>query len=458
MPSPSPANNPEFRERIQRQVDQLSKRSCYHSIELPDGSVIPGIIGVDALRARVRSFSIPEDLRGKRVLDVGAATGWNSFEMERRGADVVAIDCVEFEEFHMAHKLLGSNVEYRVLDVDELSPGTLGLFDYALFFGVLYHLRHPLLGLERLCALTREAAFVESFVTDDGPYPDAPCSMEFYETNELGGQIDNWVGPNTNCLMAMCRAAGFARVSFEHNTDRRSGLTCYRKWEPSSESALAEAPRIHSAVNNRTNDIYFNPAKDEYICLYFNSPQRDLARERIRVEIDGYGVPALVLADLGRNGWQANLKLPPFLAEGPHEVRVRTINSAFSKSFPIVVGAPDATDAPTRFSPTESQTESAPVIREVENNLTEDTIFRGYKNEYLCTRFHSDEQDLTRRDILLQVDGADTPVLFLTDMGDGKWQTNSRLPAGLQAGTHRVRLRTPRSPFSGEAEISYQPE
>ena len=72
--------------------------------------------------------------------------------MERRGADVVAVDCVEFEEFHMARKLLGSSVDYRILDVDELTPQRVGRFDYVLFFGVLYHLRHPLLGLERIAA------------------------------------------------------------------------------------------------------------------------------------------------------------------------------------------------------------------------------------------------------------------------------------------------------------------
>jgi len=191
MPASSLTHSPEFRRRTQQQVDQLSRHSSYHSLELADGTVIPGLIGIDALKARIRSFPIPEDLRGKRALDVGAASGWNSFEMERRGADVVAVDCVEFEEFHMARALLGSKVDYRILDVDELTPESIGRFDYVLFFGVLYHLRHPLLGLERICSLTTEAAFVESFVTDTGPDPSAACTLEFYETNELGGQIDN---------------------------------------------------------------------------------------------------------------------------------------------------------------------------------------------------------------------------------------------------------------------------
>ncbi len=457
MPASSLSQNPEFRDRTQQQVEQLSKRGCYHSLELADGTVIPGLIGIDALKARIRSFPIPEDLRGKRVLDVGAASGWNSFEMERRGADVVAVDCVEFEEFHMARQLLGSQVDYRILDVDELTPQLLGRFDYVLFFGVLYHLRHPLMGLERVCALTREAAFVESFVTDTDPDPSPSCTLEFYETDELGGQIDNWCGPNTNCLMALCRSAGFARVVFEHKMDRRAGVTCYRKFEAQPGEPAADPPRIHAAVNNRTNEPRFNPAKDEYVCLYFTSTQPSLTRDQLRVEIDGYGVPALLLTATGRDGWQANLKLPPFLDAGVHQVQVRTTVSAFSNSFHVTVGAPEE-PRETRFQPAAEMSERPPEIYAVESNFTGSTSFRGYKNEYLCIWFRSQESELRRQDVLVQLDGSDVAVLFLTDVGDGRWQTNSRLPSEISPGTHRVRVRTTRSPLSGEIEIQFEPE
>jgi tRNA (mo5U34)-methyltransferase len=417
------------------------------------------LIGIDALKARIRSFPIPEDLRGKRVLDVGAASGWNSFEMERRGADVVAVDCVEFEEFKMARGLLGSKVDYRILDVDELTPDSVGRFDYVLFFGVLYHLRHPLLGLERICALTTEAAFVESFVTDTGPDSTAPCTLEFYETNELGGQIDNWCGPNTNCLLALCRAAGFARVVFEHQTDRRAGATCYRKFEPPSANPSAEAPHLHAAVNNRVGGSHFNPVKDEYICLYFASPQPELTRDQMRVEIDGYGVPVLLLSRLyWGNEWQANLKVPPFLGVGVHEIRVRTSESAFSNAFPITTGPVPHQDAALGCRSDLETTEAAPEIYAIRNNLNGTSSFRGYKKEYLCARFRSREADLMRRDITIQVDGRDVPVVFVMDVGGGRWQADSRLPDDIPPGTHRVRVRTIRSPFSEEMEILFEPE
>src|SRR5262249_9523617 len=129
--------------------------------------------------------------------------------------------------------------------------------------------------------------------------------MEFYETDELGGQIDNWFGPSVQCLTALCRSAGFARAGLEYvSADRRAGVTCQRHWDaPAANPSPEPAPLVYSAVNNRTNDIYFHPGKDEYICLYFRSDAPELTRERIRVEIDGYGAPGLVLANLRPREW-----------------------------------------------------------------------------------------------------------------------------------------------------------
>jgi len=228
-PTSALANDPVFAARIQKYVAELSRKQHYHSLELNDGTVLPGLIGVEALRARVRSFPIPEDLRGRRVLDVGAASGWNAFEMERRGAEVVAVDCVEYSELREVGELRRSRIDYRLLDVDELDPAEIGAFDCILFFGVLYHLRHPLLGLEKICALARDCVFIESYVADGFGERSEACTLEFYETDELGGQIDNWFGPTTKCLMAMCRSAGFVQVTLEYVAEGRAGITCRRR-------------------------------------------------------------------------------------------------------------------------------------------------------------------------------------------------------------------------------------
>jgi len=453
------ANDPVFAARIQKYVADLSRKQHYHSLELNDGTVLPGLIGVEALRARVRAFPIPEDLIGRRVLDVGAASGWNAFEMERRGAEVVAVDCVEYSELREVGELRGSRIDYRLLDVDELDPAGIGTFDYILFFGVLYHLRHPLLGLERICALARDSVFIESFVADGlGERSDA-CTMEFYETDELGGQIDNWFGPTTKCLMAMCRSAGFAQVTLEYVGEGRAGITCRRRWEAPAANPVAAPPYLCSAVNNRTIEPTFHRAKDEYMCLYFRS-RETLTRHDLRAEVDGLGVPALAVTRTGeqRDGtgeWQANLRLRPGLSAGSDEVRLRTVNSGFSNSLAILMTAEAGPGPalPVNFPPLEAASASAPVMVAVENTFDGSAIFRGFKNEFLSLVFTTDETALRRDDVLLQVDGHDVPVHLLTNPGGVEWQVNAKLPSDLAAGTHRARVRTSRSPFCESGEF-----
>ncbi len=325
---------------VKEQIAILSQKGWYHSIELPDGRVLEGVQGVDHLRKRLARFPVPEDLRGKRVLDVGAWDGWFSFEMERRGAQVVAVDCIDVERFRIAKDLLGSSVDYRVMDVDEMTPETIGRFDIVMFFGVLYHLRHPMLALERICQLTREMAFVETFVTDDGIPPGkepGPCLLELYETDELGGQMDNWYGPNSPCVLALCRSAGFARVELGEVVKQRAHVTCYRRWEPPPEKPTHDPPVLNAAVNNRNWQPRFPKNKDLYVCCFFKSKERNLGPADLRPELDGYGVPTLAAVHHGDDGWQANFRLPWGLDAGEHEVRVRTANSGYSNSIKIEV-------------------------------------------------------------------------------------------------------------------------
>ncbi len=252
----------------QEQIERFRRLGWYHSIELPSGEVIQGHQSLEHQRLRLRQFPIPENLRGKRVLDIGAWDGWFSFEMEKRGASVVAVDATYNEKLLQARDWLGSKIEYRVADVCDLRAADVGTFDIVLFLGVLYHLKHPLLAIERVCALSRDLVCVESQVMHDGFDPASVPVMEFYETNELGGQFDNWVGPNVACLMAMCRSAGFARVRFEGMLDDRAHVSCFRKWD--SLAGAAPAPYIASIANTARLDLSFSATKDEYVSAWFS--------------------------------------------------------------------------------------------------------------------------------------------------------------------------------------------
>jgi hypothetical protein len=179
----------------------------------------------------------------------------------------------------------------------------------------------------------------------------------------------------------------------------------------------------------------------------------------MRVEIDGYGVPVLLLSGLHwTNEWQANLKVPPFLGPGAHEIRVRTTESTLSNVFPITSGPAPLQEVVAGFQPAAKFTESPPEIYAIRNNLNGTSSFRGYKKEYLCARFRSEEADLKRHDVVIQVAGRDVAVVFLMDVGDGRWQADSRLPDDIPPGTHPVRVRTARSPFSNPMEIQFDPD
>jgi tRNA (mo5U34)-methyltransferase len=146
--------NPSASDPNQKKLEELARLGWYHSMELPDGRVIPGFQSLDVLRHRLAQFPLPADLRGKRALDIGAWDGWFTFELERRGAQVMAVDSTAIERFRIARDLLGSQAAYRIDDVCRLSPAQIGHFDIVLFLGVLYHLKHPMLALEKVCELS----------------------------------------------------------------------------------------------------------------------------------------------------------------------------------------------------------------------------------------------------------------------------------------------------------------
>jgi tRNA (mo5U34)-methyltransferase len=425
-----------FEERVQRLADQVHARFRYHSIELPDGSVLPGLQTIDHLRWRLDHFGLPADLCGKRVLDVGAWDGWFSFECERRGADVVAVDCVALDTFIEAKQLLGSKVEYLTLDVNELSARRLGRFDIVLFFGVLYHLRHPLLGLEKAVELSTDLALIESFVIE----PESrqiPSVMEFYERGELGGQIDNWWGPSSECLVGMCRSAGFAQVELKDVTNQRAAVVCRRRWPQPETSASGAAPQLHAAVNNRTYVSVFHPAKDEYLCCYFKSAERDLTTDSLFVEVDGLGTHALVVAK-NEDGYQANCLRPPGLDPGRHEVRIRTRNGALSNAVQFTMLDEWGRDV----SPAqESLPADAPELCSVEFRPSGDLRLAVDRGGSLVCYFRSTAQSVAPGDVTIELEGQAARAHTISSLGDGVWQANILLEEALTEGSSvRIRL------------------
>jgi len=202
------------------EVRQLRRRAeevrWFHSLDLGHGVVTRG---QDRDPRRLERMGLPGDLSGKTVLDIGAWDGFYSFEAERRGAQrVLATDSFSWQArgegtgkrgFDLAREALGSGVEDREIDVMDLSEDEVGTFDVVLFLGVLYHLRHPLLALERVASVTGGLLILETEV--DLALGRRPA-MAFYPGEELREDWTNWWGPNPAAVVAMLRAVGFSRV------------------------------------------------------------------------------------------------------------------------------------------------------------------------------------------------------------------------------------------------------
>src|SRR5690242_1881668 len=139
-------------EEIRRRIEDLGQ--WFHHLELVGVQTAPDHFLGDYPRIKWQQFSasIPEDLTGKSVLDVGCNAGFYSLEMKRRGAErVVGIDTDEryLAQARFAAKVNNAAIEFRNLSVYRVAD-LCEQFDLVLFMGVLYHLRHPLLALELL--------------------------------------------------------------------------------------------------------------------------------------------------------------------------------------------------------------------------------------------------------------------------------------------------------------------
>jgi len=202
----------------------------YHKIPLVEGLETPGWAPIYA-----PAYKIPEDLTGMRVLDVGAWDGYWTFEALRRGAkEVVAIDDFsdflghldpserrEWGTFDLCQEALGYSPDQcrrETLSVYDISPERLGSFDIAFCFGTLYHLRHPLLALDKIASVCTGDLFVESAICDDfSPYQGGfgkgysgqQMVMEFYPNEEYGGNATNWWAPTLACMSWLVVSAGW---------------------------------------------------------------------------------------------------------------------------------------------------------------------------------------------------------------------------------------------------------
>jgi tRNA (mo5U34)-methyltransferase len=199
----------------------------FHNLHLPDGvQTAPDhpLGDFPAFKWAQIAPHLPDDLGGMRALDIGCNAGFYSFELARRGADVVAIDSDEhyLRQARWASKRFRLDVDFRRASVYDLADWT-ERFDLVLFLGVFYHLRYPVLALDTVAERVRETLVFQTLTAPPDDVMDTPVDVPFEDRERLSergwprmafversfaGDATNWWVPNAAAVEAMLRTAG----------------------------------------------------------------------------------------------------------------------------------------------------------------------------------------------------------------------------------------------------------
>jgi len=233
----------EFSEKISALgLDYAKDFFWYHAVELPGGLVTPGVYD---FRKSYPLYGFPENMKGMRVLDVGAATGFFSFEFWKRGAQVVSLELpnldsldrfpgqgvertikkisrmtpgcgeVSAEElyfrllegpFEFCRKLLGAEIDRRYGTVYNLPEMKLGKFDFVFLGDVLLHTINPLAALAAAASCGDLLILAQEMPEcRDGK----PAMLYAGGTDPLDDEAQWWL-PDPECFLQILKKLGFA--------------------------------------------------------------------------------------------------------------------------------------------------------------------------------------------------------------------------------------------------------
>lgn len=102
------------------------------------------------------------------------------------------------------------------MDVHDLDPQDIGTFDICFFSGVLYHLRNPLLALDRIRTVTRELLICGTHAMIPFLHERFPL-ISFFPGDE--NATEPWelcAVPTIEWLRCALPAAGFTRLEFKY--------------------------------------------------------------------------------------------------------------------------------------------------------------------------------------------------------------------------------------------------
>ena len=221
----------------------------FHTIDLGDGNVTPGVVDVRDAARKI----LPEDLAGQRAVDFGTFDGFWAFALERRGADVTAVDLESFAqtEFHpyqreerlraagddapgtrfpLAHALLESNVTKVHTPIYDVTTDMIGgPVDLAFIGALTVHLQDPVRGLEAVKNVIKPGGriiLVDEISVKLSLLRPRQATAELRAMNTT---FDWWVA-NMACLRDWLRVTGFTDVQRGHVFRLKAAKKDRRTW------------------------------------------------------------------------------------------------------------------------------------------------------------------------------------------------------------------------------------
>jgi tRNA (mo5U34)-methyltransferase len=232
----------------------------FHNLHLPDGTqTAPDHTLGDfpACKWRALAASVPADLSGRSVLDVGCNAGFYSFELARRGAHVTAIDVnphyLRQAEWVAREYGLQDRVSFRRTQIYALGRES-EAYDLVWFMGVFYHLRYPQLALDLLRRKTRRLMMFQTLTMPGEAVLSTPHNIGLLERelmensgwpkmafieHQLANDPTNWWAPNHAAVEALLRSSGFRVLA-----------------RPAHEVYWCETAEPHPLINEEMQSVF----------------------------------------------------------------------------------------------------------------------------------------------------------------------------------------------------------
>jgi hypothetical protein len=234
-----------------RTVSSIDDCYFYHSMDIPHHGVVAGEWD---LRGREREYLGGLDVSGKSVLEIGTASGYLCFWMEKQGARMAAYDLSERQEWDIvpyatadvgqivqgrrthirmvnnswwfAHERLNSNARMAYGTAYEVSD-RLGRFDIVTLSCILLHLRDPFLAIQRAVNAASNTIVITDVrpVSHDGAMAvlNHGRVVRFLPNARAEEPLETWWQLSPEFVAEALRVLGFGDISISYHQQHCKG-------------------------------------------------------------------------------------------------------------------------------------------------------------------------------------------------------------------------------------------